>query len=135
MPFDGTGAFSDLRVQKLDRVLTLLSSPSRWCKGAERNRAGQYCIRGALIAVGAWELLHPAIAEAIPQVVGRTFHRIEEFNDHPKTRHSDVVAVLRRARENLAAGSIDDIAPSHPIEANRATFGERVAALWQSVFA
>ncbi len=31
---------------------------------------------------------------------------IEAFNDHPQTAHGDVVAVLRRKRENIVAGQI-----------------------------
>jgi hypothetical protein len=104
MPFDGAGFVAGESVQKLDAVIDLLGTPDRWCKGALRSHDGRYCIRGAIRAVNAAELLEPAILQAIGQVAGRRFRRIEAFNDHPNTSHDQVVAVLARARRNIEAG-------------------------------
>ena len=103
MPFDGVGFVVDESVQKLDAVIDLLGTPDRWCKGALRSHDGRYCIRGAIRAVNGAELLEPAILQAIGQVAGRRFRRIEAFNDHPNTSHDQVVAVLSRARRNIEA--------------------------------
>jgi len=101
MPFDGVGFVVDESVQKLDAVIDLLGTPDRWCKGALRSHDGRYCIRGAIRAVNGAELLEPVILQAIGQVAGRRFRRIEAFNDHPNTSHDQVVAVLSRARRNI----------------------------------
>src|SRR5437764_11388456 len=101
MPFDGVGFVVDESAEKLDAVIDLLGTPDRWCKGALRSHDGRYCIRGAIRAVNGAELLEPAILQAVGQVAGRSFRRIEAFNDHPNTSHDQVVAVLSRARNNL----------------------------------
>ncbi|MBV9153004.1 MAG: hypothetical protein JO008_04440 [Alphaproteobacteria bacterium] len=103
MPFDGAGFVTE-PLQKLDAVIDLLGSADRWCKGALRSHDGRYCIRGAIRAVSGTEILEPAILQAIVQVAGRRFRRIEAFNDHPNTSHDEVIAVLNRARHNLEVG-------------------------------
>jgi hypothetical protein len=104
MPFDGVGFASPETLQKIDAVIDLLATPDKWCKGALRSHDGRYCIRGAVRAVDAADLLEPAILQAIGEVAGRRFRRIESFNDHPNTSHDQVVAVLVRARDNIIAG-------------------------------
>jgi len=101
MPFDGAGFGYNESLQKLDTVIDLLETPDRWCKGALRSHDGRYCIRGAIRAVSGSDVLEPAILQAIGQVAGRRFRRIEAFNDHPNTPHDPVVSVLARARRNL----------------------------------
>ena len=108
MPFDGVGFVSDERLHKIDAVIDLVGTPDRWCKGALRSHDGRYCIRGAVRAVDAADLLEPAILHAIAEVAGRRFRRIESFNDHPTTSHEQVVTVLARARANIAAGRLAD---------------------------
>jgi hypothetical protein len=106
MPFDGL-TFSDQEaLDKIERVIDLISTPAKWCKGSERNRAGQYCIRGAMIAAGALDILEPVVLQSIHEMAGRHFRRIEEFNDHPRTTHSQVIAVLDRARTKIIEGKI-----------------------------
>ena len=105
MPFDGVGFVVDESAQKLDAVIDLLGTPDRWCKGALRSHDGRYCIRGAIRAVNGAELLEPAILQAIGQVAGRRFRRVEAFNNHPNTTHDQVVGVLTRARHNIDAAS------------------------------
>src|SRR5437764_12229134 len=101
MPFDGAGFGYNESLQKLDTVIDLLETPDRWCKGALRSHDGRYCIRGAIRAVSGSDVLEPAILNAIGQVAGRRFRRIEAFNDHPSTTHEQVVAVLAQARNNV----------------------------------
>ena len=104
MPFDGVGFVSDESLQKIEAVIDLLAMPDRWCKGALRSHDGRYCIRGAVRAVDATELLEPTILHSIGEVAGKRFRRIESFNDHPNTSHEQVLAVLSRTRETILAG-------------------------------
>jgi hypothetical protein len=104
MPFDGVGYISNEPLHKIDAVIDLLSTPNKWCKGALRSHDGRYCIRGAVMSVGATDVLEPAILQAIGEVAGRRFRRIESFNDYPNTTHEQVVAVLQRARDHLTGG-------------------------------
>ena len=104
MPFDGVGFVSDESLQKIDAVIDLLATPDKWCKGALRSHDGRYCIRGAVRAVDAADLLEPTILHAIGEVAGKRFRRIESFNDHPNTSHEQVVAVLNRTRDSIVTG-------------------------------
>ena len=116
MPFDGVGFIGNESVRKMDEVIDLLGTPDKWCKGALRSHDGRYCIRGAVRAVDAADTLEPSILQAIGQVAGKRFRRIESFNDHPNTSHEQVLAVLYRARENLSLGDVgiarERVAPS-----------------------
>jgi hypothetical protein len=104
MPFDGVDVVSAKSLQQIDAVIDRLSAPEKWCKGALRSHDGRYCIRGAIRAVGAADLLEPSILQAIGEVAGKRFCRIESFNDHPNTSHAQVLAVLARARDNIRTG-------------------------------
>ena len=106
MPFDGVGFIGNESVRKMDEVIDLLGTPDKWCKGALRSHDGRYCIRGAVRAVDAADALEPTILEAIGQVAGKRFRRIESFNDHPNTSHEQVLTVLHRARDNLSLGEV-----------------------------
>ena len=112
MPFDGVG-FDD-SLQKIDAVIDLLALPDKWCKGALRSHDGRYCIRGAVRAVGAADALESNILQAIGEVAGRRFRRIESFNDHPNTSHDQVVAVLARTRDNIVVGRTGGPGPIEP---------------------
>ncbi len=63
-------------MRKMDEVIDLLGTPDKWCKGALRSHDGRYCIRGAVRAVDAADALEPSILEAIGQVAGKRFRRI-----------------------------------------------------------
>jgi hypothetical protein len=104
MPFDGVGFVSDESLQKIDAVIDLLATPDKWCKGALRSHDGRYCIRGAVRAVDAADVLEPTILQSIGEIAGKRFRRIESFNDHPNTSHEQVLAVLGRTRETISAG-------------------------------
>ena len=105
MPFDGIGY--ERRIQaldKMDKVIDLLSDPSRWCKRQLRTPDGRYCIVGAIRAADAEGELKVPVLLAIEQVTGHG-RRIEDFNDHPTTRHALVMKVLQQARENILTDS------------------------------
>jgi hypothetical protein len=113
MPLDDTG-FRDRigPLDKIDRVIDLLATEDRWCKGMLVTRDGRRCIMGALQAVHGTDALIRPIALAIRQVTARDFGRIERFNDDPATTHALVLQVLSQARENLVTGvelSFDEI--------------------------
>jgi hypothetical protein len=101
MPLDDTG--HDGRIQaldKMDKVIDLLSDERRWCKRFVKTPDGRYCILGALQAAHADKELTEPIMLAISQVTGRS-QWIDRFNDHPLTTHVDVLKVLQQARENI----------------------------------
>ena len=106
MPFDGVGLGLDDRVGKIDRVIDLLGTSDRWCKGTLKTHDGRRCIRGAIMAVDGVGTLQPVVLRAINEVTGRHYRRIESFNDHPDTHHGQVVEVLERARDDMIAGRL-----------------------------
>jgi hypothetical protein len=107
MPFDGTGHEGRIdALDKMDKVIDLLSREDRWCKQQLRSYDGRRCILGAMMAADATIALKEPILMAIKQVTGRDYLRIEMFNDHPLTSHATVVKVLGQARDNLVSGVI-----------------------------
>jgi hypothetical protein len=116
MPFDGNGY--ERRVDfldKLDKVIALLSDKRRWCQGQLQTRDGRYRIGGAMMAVGATLELRTPILHAIEEVTGRDYARIERFNDHPRTTHGLVIKVLHKARENIVGGVVSARMVEHRI--------------------
>ena len=105
LPFDGNNYKRSVDIEKLDRMITLLSDKRRWCQGQLQTADGRYCIGGAMMAVGATLALRSPILHAIEQVTGRDYARIERFNDDLRTTHGLVIKVLRTARENLRGGA------------------------------
>ncbi len=107
MPFDGTGLEGRIdALDKIDKVIDLLSREDRWCKQQLRSYDGRRCILGAMMAADATIALKEPILLAIKQVTGRDYLRIEMFNDHPLTSHGLVVKVLHQARDNIVAGVV-----------------------------
>jgi hypothetical protein len=105
MPFDGKGMEVQLdTLDKIDRVITLLDRPEKWCKGVLKSSDGRFCILGAVLEARADRVLKAPLLRAAEQVTGRTYPRIEAFNDHRATTHTVVVQVLHRARQNILAG-------------------------------
>jgi hypothetical protein len=105
MPFDGTLYESRIdALERMDKVIDLLSREDRWCKQQLRSYDGRRCILGAMMAADATITLKEPILLAIRQVTGRDYLRIEMFNDHPMTTHALLVKVLRQARENVVVG-------------------------------
>ena len=105
MPFDGTGYEGRIEaLDKMDKVIDLLSREDRWCKQQLRSYDGRRCILGAMMAADATIVLKEPILLAIKQVTGRDYLRIEMFNDHPLTTHGLVLKVLHQARDNVVNG-------------------------------
>lgn len=105
MPFDGKGMEIQLdTLDKLDRVIDLLDTPEKWCKGVLKSSDGRLCILGAVLEAHADKVLKAPLLAAIEQVTGRAYPRIETFNDHRATTHAMVLRVLRQARRNILAG-------------------------------
>jgi hypothetical protein len=106
MPFDGTVYEGRARsLDKMDKVIDLLSDETRWCKKQLKTPDGRYCIAGAIVAVGAAAELREAILLAVEQMTGNYYRSIEAFNDHQRTTHALVLKVLGRARGNMLADS------------------------------
>ena len=102
MPFDGSVYEDRVRsLDKMDKVIGLLSDETRWCKMELRTLDGRYCIAGAIVAVDAITETKNAILLAIEQVTGDYCRSIESFNDHRLTTHALVLKVLSQARENI----------------------------------
>jgi hypothetical protein len=106
MPFDGRDYSTRIdALEKIDRVIDQLPSEDRWCKGALYTVDGRRCILGAMQAVNGAMVLKQPILQAIQEVTGRRYTAIETFNDRRTTTHAQVVAVLRRARQNILDGT------------------------------
>jgi hypothetical protein len=107
MPYDGQGFEERLTaLDKIDKVIDLLSREERWCKGKLRTDDGRRCIVGALQDVRAVAELTRPIMLAIEQVAHAHYSGIEAFNDHRTTTHGLVMAVLHQARQNVLGGII-----------------------------
>ena len=109
MPLDGTELtfLEDQRLLKLAAVERLIATPDQWCKGELHSNDGRHCLIGAMEIADARRLLEPVILKAVKEVGRRRCWRIEFFNDHPRTTHSDVLRVLRRAREKIIASMME----------------------------
>jgi hypothetical protein len=105
MPFDGIDQRRIGVLDKMDRVIELLSRERRWCKRHLRTADGRRCILGALADADA-QSLQGQVLLAIGEVTGRSYRRIESFNDDPLTTHAQVMRVLLRARENIVNGIV-----------------------------
>lgn len=127
MPFD-TSEVTSPELEKLDAMLNDLSSFRRWVKGAEKSLYGHHCIMGALKESYGLKLspfvgtyyqierlqcrdsffrLQALIADVIRDTKRycRKFEdnseQIEGFNDHWRTKFTDVRDVLLETRQRL----------------------------------
>jgi hypothetical protein len=117
MPLDSIEFTGNPLLAKLGLVETLLAREQQWCKGRLRDAEGRHCLVGAIEAADAWQDLPRIILRAVRQVSGRRHWRIEAFNDHPLTTHREILAVLRRAREEILAQMTraDEAPPWHQL--------------------
>jgi hypothetical protein len=105
MVYQAAESIEACALAKLAVAERLLASEGHWCKGALRDGRDRYCLLGALDMAGARRLLAPVVLRAVREVSGKHYWRIESFNDSRRTTHADVLRVLRRARETIAAGT------------------------------
>jgi hypothetical protein len=134
MPFDGVATpFNYLA--KFDQVIDLIETPNHWVKHSYNTPWGGYCLKEVLNVVGIAEIFEPVILKAAEEVMGREFCCVESFNDHPLTTHGDLLAVLRRVRENFLSGKIRLPAgtASQPVFAPADRSGW-LPAFWQRMF-
>jgi hypothetical protein len=103
MPLDSLEFSQDPMLARLARVERLLATERQWCKGRLRDSEGRHCLVGAIEAADCWPEVARVILRAAREVSGKRYWRIESFNDDPRTTHADVLAVLRRARQNIIA--------------------------------
>lgn len=122
MPFDPV--HHELRLdalERIERVIDLLDSEERWCKGKLRTDEGRFCILGAVREADAELLLYGPILRAIREVTGHAYRQIEKFNDSWLTTHALVIDVLERARQDLESGTAANTAAASPIFRQSAT--------------
>ena len=110
MPFDNPHdfPFGDLEILRTAR--DHLANEGNWPKGAFRNGDRQCLVAALLLAAGSLNFRLPnrverrlarALAAQLPQsapLLARirfctARYRLISFNDHPRTRHEDVLAV------------------------------------------
>ena len=109
MPLDDTGFRKHSEPYgKIERVIDLLATEDRWCKGQLVTKDGRRCIMGAIEAVRGTDVLVRPVLQAIRQTTARDFGRIERFNDDPATTHPLVLTVLFQARDNILSGVVED---------------------------
>jgi hypothetical protein len=107
MPFDGR-VYEDriVALEKIDRVIDLLASEDRWCKGLLQSSDGRRCILGAMQDADAVAVLRKPILQAIREVTGTSYRQIERFNDCGTTTHALVLQVLHQTRRNILSGEL-----------------------------
>lgn len=107
MPFDGlANERQQYLLNKLDAVSDLLSSEQQWCKRRLRTSDGGRCLLAALIDANAQWVLYRPIVLAAREVTGRTYHRVESFDDDLSTSFAEVQSVLAQVRVMLIAGGV-----------------------------
>ena len=132
MPFDGVGFPIDDRVSKIDQVIDLLATPNQWCKAQFKTLDGRYCIRGAMMAVEGADFLKPFMLQAIREVTGKRYLRIESFNDHPYTQHAQVLRVLMRARQLVVSRWAPDMTAAPGLAGWSALLQALRGTIWRS---
>lgn len=97
----------------LDKMAELLATPDRWCKGAASKTGPKgevlLCIYAALnvAATGSPCILVPRTAAALRVEISlcdalpRHYPRPLAFNDAPTTTHTDILALITRARRSF----------------------------------
>ena len=114
MPFDGF-AKSNPELDHIGRIIDLIDTPSKWCKGALRSHDGRYCIKGAIrhtaTAIDYTVLMEARVLRAMHEAGYRKFRRVESFNDHPTRTHDEVIMVLERVQAEIAGAPLPTVAP------------------------
>jgi hypothetical protein len=107
MPFDGVDfARHEKVLDKLDEVVSLLGSESRWCQKALRTDDGRRCIVGALVDAKAKKQLYGLVLASAREVTGVSYTSVERFNDDSATDHRLVLAVLGDVRRRVMLGDV-----------------------------
>jgi hypothetical protein len=88
-------------------------------------------LKQALNIVGITEIVEPIILKTAQEVMERDFCYIESFNDHPLTRHADVIAVLHRAQAKLV---VANAAASWVVTRSTHTKAQWFRVFWRKIF-
>lgn len=113
MPFDdATLRVTCPEIEFLDEMVNVLSSPRKWLKhDLESADGSRHCILGAVEAVGVkpWSTdCASSVEREILNLVGPRFAEIGAFNDHKRTKHKDVLALLARTRDVFVVRAIQE---------------------------
>jgi hypothetical protein len=92
---------------EIEQVARLLKQPSSWCQGSEKivrrtlfKRHTQRCVVGAMREASVGLVARNAVRHIVN---ARGFPDIPGWNDEPVTTHSDVLALLKEAKQQLEA--------------------------------
>lgn len=92
----------------LDKMAELLAAPERWCQGDFTSKDGKsLCVIGAVHVAGEYKagslisVKTPAYRAYVrlARELGR--RSLPDFNDDPKTTHTDILALIARARSSF----------------------------------
>lgn len=113
MPLDDTTGFlapartrpREKEMAICDRMLELLATPERWCKRTYKTK-NSYCLLGALDhSVGSYYTTGRYVENQLRRFStwDGVFISIADFNDSRKTKHADILALIRRTRASFEA--------------------------------
>jgi hypothetical protein len=110
MPYDGFKYTpDDEAVRLLDRVVTIIPTPDRWCQGKLNDDAGRHCLMGAVMVADAgsvhleWTSTNVARATIFKTLTALAGENPAIFNNRPETTHADVLRLIADARAALVA--------------------------------
>src|ERR1700681_2219658 len=106
MPFDAL-SFADQQtmddLEIIERIRYRIRSPQLWCKD-DWITGNRVCLLGAVGRVTTLSprelrifenlVVSPKIVEIITRYLPKGFTEVMKFNDSPRTKHADVIAVL-----------------------------------------
>jgi hypothetical protein len=74
----------------LRKVLALIDTPEKWCKGNAKvlsTNSVSYCVLSACVEAGVDR-------NSLNSLISVLNGRIVDFNDHPDTTHEDIMALF-----------------------------------------
>lgn len=81
--------------ENLIAAKALIDAPEKWVKGMPQPDKKKFCAMAAIGAVcNEWSGPRGALLAALPD---RFVGGVMDFNDHPDTTHSDIMALFQRA--------------------------------------
>lgn len=97
MPFDSVPTSSLQVVADLDRIAHRIRVPQLWCKG-DYDRGCRRCLLGAAASLFNGETYRDTRRFLDIAANARGFAHAVAFNDFPKTKHPDVLALIEEAK-------------------------------------
>lgn len=114
MPFDQTITRTPM-IDLMDRVISKIDAPEKWCKDKEVDWEGRHCIIGAFRVVSQVgegsrsRLLKRQVKAKILELYQIKRCSVPMFNDRRATTHADVMRVLHAVRDDLVAQALVDV--------------------------